>query len=183
MFKTSSNLESVSSDIFSFPFKILEIYCWVQFMRSAEIFCVRPMRFICNRTLTAIFWEWRNQEQFSRLHSASSYHIDGVLLWCVSRNERVFCFIMGVIYSISDIKSIKPSASIAPPSRRKLRTVSFFLSSARVCSLPFIVGVNLIAPPPPTSDDVTSWFQFDSLNAKPRCMTRTILDSSFLLTQ
>ena len=43
------------TDIFSFPFRILEMYCWVQFIRSAKAFCISPNCFICNKTLTAIF--------------------------------------------------------------------------------------------------------------------------------
>lgn len=50
-----SSLESVSRDIFSFPFRIFEMYCCVQFIRSAKAFCISPKSFIRNNTFTAIF--------------------------------------------------------------------------------------------------------------------------------
>ena len=89
----SSNFDSVSSDMFSLPFSIFDTYCWVQFIRSARAFCVNPSCFICDSTLTAIFCECRNHDQLSRLHSASSRHVDGVSLWWASRNSCVFFFI------------------------------------------------------------------------------------------
>ena len=37
-----SILHMVSNDIFFFPFNTLDMYCWVQFIYLASIFCVKP---------------------------------------------------------------------------------------------------------------------------------------------
>lgn len=60
-----SILQMVSNDIFFCPFSILDIYCWVQFIFSASIFCVKPSSDIRFDMRTAIAREYCVQSLLS----------------------------------------------------------------------------------------------------------------------
>lgn len=55
----------VSNDIFFLPFSTLDMYCWVQFIFSASICCVKPSSVIRFDMAAAINYEYSAQSFLS----------------------------------------------------------------------------------------------------------------------